>query len=92
MDLKTYLAALPPEEREAFAVRCGTTAGHMRNVMYGQKTCATDLAVQIEKQSARAVTRRELRSDWADHWPELISSDGAPSVRDQAPIEPQATS
>ena len=87
MDLRTYLSGLPADEREAFAVKCGTTAGHMRNVMYGQKTCATDLAVQVEKQSGRAVTRQELRSDWADHWPELTAFDA--DLREQAaPVAP----
>jgi len=72
MDLKTYLKSLPADaDREAFALRCGTTLGHMRNVMYGYKPCATDLAVSIERESARAVTRQELRDDWARHWPEL---------------------
>lgn len=77
MDLKTYLTALPPEQREQFAVACLTTAGHMRNVMYGLKSCATDLAVRIEQQSNGKVTRQELRTDWADHWPELRAK-GAP--------------
>lgn len=73
MDLKTYLKSLPDEAaREAFAVRCKTTLGHMRNVMYGYKPCATDLAVLIERESGTAVRRPELRDDWAAHWPELV--------------------
>ena len=72
MDLKSYMHEMTPDDRYTFAIACGTTLGHMRNVMYGQKTCATDLAVQIEKNSGKRVTRQELRSDWADHWPELI--------------------
>lgn len=74
MDLKTYLKSLPDEAaREAFAMRCETTLGHMRNVMYGYKPCATDLAVRIERESGRAVLRPELRNDWVDHWPELVN-------------------
>lgn len=74
MDLKTYVKSLPSEEaRVAFATRCSTTLGHLKNVMYGYKPCATDLAVRIERESEGAVTRPELRADWADHWPELIA-------------------
>lgn len=75
MDLKTYVAELPAEQRELFAVNSGTTIGHLRNVMYGFKTCATDLAVAIEANSGRQVTRRELRPlDWWLHWPELVTA------------------
>lgn len=73
MDLKIYLKSLGSEEqREDFAQRCETSLGHIRNVGYGYKPCATDLAVRIERESAGQVTRPELRADWADHWPELV--------------------
>jgi hypothetical protein len=85
MDLKTYLKSLPDEaSREAFAARCQTTLGHMRNVMYGYKPCATDLAVRIEFESGKGVRRQDLRDDWADHWPELREVEGRPST---APTE-----
>lgn len=70
MDLKTYLSPMSVDDREAFAVACGTTRGHLQNVMYG-KTCAPALATAIERESGRAVTRKELRADWAAIWPEL---------------------
>lgn len=74
MDLKTYLRDLLPEERESLAARCQTSVGHLRNVSYGLRPCATDLAVRIERESGHAVTRKELRpDDWADHWPELAT-------------------
>lgn len=50
----------------------------MQNVMYGLKTCATDLAVNIERESGCAVMRWELKEDWANHWPELLGRPGAP--------------
>lgn len=77
MDLKTYLSSMPRSERDAFAVKCDTTPGHMRNVMYGVKSCATDLAVRIERESGGHVTRPELRDDWRDHWPELVAKEAA---------------
>jgi DNA-binding transcriptional regulator YdaS (Cro superfamily) len=73
VDLKTFLAGLADNDaRDAFAKDCGTTLGHLRNVMYGYKPCGPELAVSIEQQSGRAVTRRDLRpSDWERIWPEL---------------------
>lgn len=76
MELKAYIGTLTPEQRDSFALACKTTLGHMRNVMYGQKSCATDLAVHIERESKSAVTRRELRrEDWHKHWPELVTAE-----------------
>jgi len=71
MELKTYFTQMTADERDVFAVNCKTSLGHLRNVMYGYKRCATDLAVHIERESKHQVTRPELRSDWANHWPEL---------------------
>ncbi len=80
MDLKTYLSELSTGQRDAFAAKCKTSRGHLQNVMYGFKTCATDLAVSIERESGKAVRRWELRDDWHRHWPELIGAKGAPKV------------
>lgn len=86
MDLKTFITPLTKDEREKFAVRCGTTKGHLQNVMYELKTCATDLAVAIERESGYQVLRWELRqNDWWKHWPELIGAKGAPSIQETAP-------
>ena len=70
MDLKTFLSSMSVAEREVFALRCGTTRGHMQNVSYG-KPCAPALATAIELHSKRQVTRQELRKDWKQIWPEL---------------------
>lgn len=81
MDLKNYLSAMAGPEREAFAKRCDTSRGHLQNVMYGVRECATDLAVLIERQSDGAVRRWDLRpTDWHRHWPELIGAEGAPEI------------
>jgi hypothetical protein len=81
MDLKTYLAPMAGQARDEFAKRCDTTRGHLQNVMYGIKTCATDLAVSIERESVQQVRRWDLRPlDWHKHWPELIGVEGAPAV------------
>lgn len=71
MDLKSYFYSLPPADRERFAKEAGTTLGHLRNCVYGYKPVSPALAVSIERLSHRKVTRRELRTDWLDIWPEL---------------------
>lgn len=81
MDLKSYLSPKSTAERDEFARRCETTRGHLQNVMYGLKSCATDLAVAIERESEQQVRRWELRpADWHRHWPELIGTLNAPDV------------
>ena len=77
MKLKDYLKGLPAEDaREDFARRCGTALGHLRNVMYGYKPCAADLAVAVWQQSDGVVTRQELRpDDWQKFWPELVAAE-----------------
>lgn len=81
MDLKTYLLGLGVPEREGFAERCGTTRGHLQNVMYGHRPCSPELAVAIERESNKAVTRRDLRNDWRAIWPELAPPNGNPLRR-----------
>lgn len=75
MDLHSFIKSMTGPQREAFADECETSAGHLRNVAYGLRNCATDLAVLIEQKSHGVVTRQELRSDWARHWPELAQSE-----------------
>jgi DNA-binding transcriptional regulator YdaS (Cro superfamily) len=67
MELKSYLETMTLEQRDAFAGRCGTTAGHLRNISYGYKPCGESLAINIERESEAAVSCEELRPDvdWA---------------------------
>lgn len=74
--LKDLLAEMTPHEVDSFAARCGTTGGHLRNVMYG-KTCAPALATALEDFSGGRVTRRGMRpDDYADIWPDLRGKSG----------------
>lgn len=59
MDLKAYLLSMPVTDRESFAIRCGTTYGHLRNVAYG-KACAERLAINIDRESGGVVTCESL--------------------------------
>lgn len=75
MKLKPYLDTMDPIDRKEFAINCGTTIKHLSNVAYGYKPCGERLAVAIERNSSKAVTRKTLRpNDWQDIWPELATS------------------
>ena len=65
--LRAYLAQLSPDDRERFAVACGTSVGHLRNVAGGYKTCAESLAINIDRESGGAVRCEDMRPDvdWA---------------------------
>lgn len=75
--LKTYLMAMRLPERKEFAARCGTTWPFLRNVAYGQRQPGEKLCVAIERESARAVSRQDLRGDWVEIWPELAELSAA---------------
>lgn len=63
MDLKTFLSTLTLKERDALAEKCGTSAGHLRNVSYGYRSCGESLAIALERESGGSVTCEELRPD-----------------------------
>jgi hypothetical protein len=49
--------------------------------MYGYRSCATALAVALERESGMAIRRWDLRPhDWHKHWPELVGTPGAPRI------------
>ncbi len=84
--LKTFLKSLPDDAaREAFAKRCGTTLGHMRNTIYEDgKFLSVPVCVAVERESGRKVRRWDLRpNDWPSLWPELTSRRNAPEVSAQ---------
>ena len=84
--LTEYLKALPDDAaREAFARDCETSLGHLRNIGYGYKPCATELAVAIEAWSRGEVTRKILCPDnWHRRWPELVGAVPQPTAEPQA--------
>lgn len=65
--LKPYWLSISVPDRAAFALRCGTSFAHLRNIAYGQKLCGEKLAIAIERESAGAVRCESLRPDvdWA---------------------------
>lgn len=76
MDLKPFWLSMSVAERGAFARRCGTTFSHLRNVAYGQKSAAPELAIAIEKESGGEVRAELMRPDCA-HLFEYLRQSGA---------------
>lgn len=74
ISLLRFLSDMPRPEREAFAVRCGTTYGHLRNCAYGWdgKKLGPKECVAVERESAGRVTRQVMRpDDYWEIWPDL---------------------
>jgi DNA-binding transcriptional regulator YdaS (Cro superfamily) len=86
MELNAYLKRFDAQGRADFALRVGTTLGHLNNVAYGARVASAALARQIALRTAREVAEWDLRpADWHLIWPELIGADGAPSMPTQEP-------
>lgn len=90
MDLKTLFLSLSEDERQKFAGAVGCSVGHLKNVMYGYKACAPELAAEIEHESRtrygdhQTVMRWDLIPDrWQRIWPELVGVEGAPNIAQQ---------
>lgn len=66
MTLKEFWLGLSVEDRETLAARCGTTFGHLRNVVYGYRSCDASLAVNLERESGRQILCETLcpQVDW----------------------------
>ena len=69
--LLQYLNALPPDERDLFAGRCGTSVSYLRKAVSVGQLLGPALCVSIERASGGQVRRADLRSDWPLIWPEL---------------------
>jgi len=66
--LLDYLNSMPAAAQEDFAKRCDTTVGYLRQIGYGHRACPAHLAINIERESNRALVCEELRPtgvDWA---------------------------
>ena len=69
--LLQYINALPPDERDLFAGRCGTSVSYLRKAVSVGQVLGPALCVSIERASGGQVRRADLRSDWRKIWPEL---------------------
>ena len=81
MEFKPYFFGLTPTEREAFAAKCETSVGHLQNVAYGFRPASAELAVLIERNSKKQVTRIDLFPERFQRiWPELARRKAKPTT------------
>lgn len=67
MTLHEFLKGLSKLDLEAFANKCDTSAGQLRQVAYCNRRASAALAVNIERESKGAVVCEVMRPDidWA---------------------------
>lgn len=67
MTLSEYLKTMDKEGLEAFARRCGTSAGQLKQVAYGNRRASAGLAVGLDRETNGTISCEVLRPDidWA---------------------------
>lgn len=70
MDLKAYIRSQLGLATE-LAAKLGVPPSYVSQMASGHRAVSPIRAVAIEKATKGAVTRKDLRSDWASIWPEL---------------------
>jgi len=61
--LKEYLADLSIEDRDKLATACDTTAGHLKNVAHGSRSCSVELAIALERETKGKLRCEDLCPD-----------------------------
>lgn len=64
MDLHPFLINLPKEEREPFAIGCGSTFKRLMQIAYGNDPASAELCTAIDRESKGVVAYREVNSAW----------------------------
>ena len=67
MTLIELIRSLEPTQLEALAERSCTSVGNLKQIAYGYRLAGPGLAINLDRESGRAVTCEELRPDidWA---------------------------
>jgi DNA-binding transcriptional regulator YdaS (Cro superfamily) len=66
MDFYLFLTGLSIAERSAFAERCGTTPGRLRQIAYGNEPASPQLCVAIDRESRGAVRYSAVNDKWIE--------------------------
>ena len=85
MDIRTYLEQADRGAAAAIARTLGVHPVMVSQWASGLKGVPLERCVGIEKATAGAVRRWDLRpDDWHRIWPELIGAEGAPQIAEAA--------
>jgi DNA-binding transcriptional regulator YdaS (Cro superfamily) len=63
MTLSEYLKTMDKEGLEAFASRCGTSVGQLKQVAYGNRRAGAGLAVSLDRETGGVIPCEALRPD-----------------------------
>ena len=74
MNLKKYLSERPGEQAR-LAEALGVSRSQMSQMVNGTAHISYERCVIIEKFTNGKVSRKDLKSNWRDIWPELDNSD-----------------
>ena len=71
MDLKTYLSSLEKGGAAQLAKELGVSRSFLSQMASGAAKVSPARCIQIEVLTKGVVSRRTLRKDWMDIWPEM---------------------
>ncbi|WP_343499225.1 transcriptional regulator [Achromobacter denitrificans] len=78
MDLKTYISKSPRGTASGLAKALSISPSYLSQMASGQAPISPERSVAIERATAGAVSRRELRpEDWQRIWPEMAEARAA---------------
>lgn len=90
MDIAEYLGAERGRSAKV-ALLTGMTAAFVSQIATRARQCPAERGAALERACDFAVRRWDLRPlDWHRIWPELIGTEGAPSVPSAQPIAQEA--
>lgn len=92
--LSEFLKSLPHGGRRKFAKAIGCSVVHLSQLAERRdgREPSPKLAVRIEIESGFVVRRQDLRSDWAEQWPELAGEVSGLHAAQCAPVQVAAVS
>jgi len=88
MDLKTYISTSARGTASKLAAALQISPSYLSQMASGDSPISPERCVAIERETANAVTRKELKpNDWWLIWPELDGSEAAraPATDDAQP-------
>ncbi|MBV6321947.1 transcriptional regulator [Duganella violaceipulchra] len=77
MDLKKYISA-ERGRAKSLAAHLGISPSFLSQIAAGTAPASPSRCLEIEKGTGGQVTRKDLREDWREIWPELKQSNANP--------------
>ena len=72
--------ALDYDFKDADLLELGMSLSYIRMIVSGERTVNVKQAVKLEQVTKGAFSRKVLRADWAEIWPELVTDAEQPEA------------